>query len=159
MKLLLVCLLISVSFGAMGQRIVSKKDNDKAPYLYEGRQLNFLGLGKVVQEHPEAYAAFKKGRSVYYLSTGIGVVGGYIMGWQLGNAINESRDFNTLVFLGGAAIAGVSFIVDGGANRHFRQSVELFNQGRPSLGRMSSVLPRIGVTAHGVGLQLIFGGR
>jgi hypothetical protein len=104
-----------------------KRGSWGAKYEYIGQILSQGEAGeKFKKENPEAYEAFKKGRTANVFSTSMGFVGGALIGWEIGSAVS-SKPINYVRGGVGLGVSIISFVIDASAVKNFKKAAEIFN--------------------------------
>jgi hypothetical protein len=158
MKHLIIFLLLSLSSGLFAQQILSVNDDGKAPYTYAGETLNMRSLGVVLESNPEAYALYKGAKGTSSTANVLAYTGGFLIGNQLARALRkgEGTQFNGMILIAGATLAGTGLAIVGGAKKRLVQGVELYNRDFPPAPASPEVSLNLGATANGMGLVLSF---
>ena len=116
-----------------------KKGTWGAKYEYMSQTLSQGEAGeKFKKENPEAYEAFKKGRTANVFSTSMGFVGGALVGWELGSAIS-SKPINYVRGGVGLGVALISLIIDAGAIKIFKKAADIYNGGKSKTSFINSL--------------------
>lgn len=151
-------LFVLLSPIASAQLIESVRGNGKAPFSYEGETLNLRTLGEVLKADPEAYESYRKAKGAVVPASIISGVGGFLVGWQIGNALADNgRDFNIGPFLGGLGLVSIAVVLSSSSDRKISAAVNQFNAGRqPALDGAVGWQLSAGSTANGYGLSLRF---
>jgi hypothetical protein len=98
-----------------------------AKYVHLGQTLTQGEAGEKFQkENPKAYEAFKKGRTANGFSTVFGIVGGGLVGWEIGSAISGQK-INYARGGGGLGVVVIGLIIDASAVKNFKKAAEIYN--------------------------------
>ncbi len=104
--------------GILFNGITYKKTNDIRNILLKSSNPEVASL-------VESYQSNKSTASV------LAFVGGFGMGWSLGGLIAK-KDFNTGLFVGGAAVAILGIVLDGSANSKLKSAISSYNRNLPN---------------------------
>lgn len=100
-------------------------------FYRNNRRLDIPEVRTYLETNPAAAKEFKKSRSQYTLSMIFGIVGGGLIGWELGRAIGEGKTgdgINWSVMAPGLVLTGFSIAFDIGSKKSAKRSVYLFNK-------------------------------
>lgn len=95
-------------------------------YFRSERRLDIPEVSNYLQSNPEAYKYFKKSRTANTLSVIFGVVGGFFVGWELGNII-QGNPVDWQVMAPGLVLSGVGLAFDIGSKKSAKRSVHIYN--------------------------------
>jgi hypothetical protein len=98
-----------------------------AKYYSSDRKLAPAEVREYMKVNPEAYKMFNKSRTFNAMSLVFGVVGGFMVGYELGGAL-AGRDVNWGIMGPGLALTGVSIGFDIGSKSSGKKAVRIFNE-------------------------------
>ncbi len=156
--LFLTVILIFMSFCSFGQ---NENDSIKIHqslftiYSQNGERVRMSRLLKLTKGNPEANALLKKSQSNNFMGNLLGVVGGFILGYQL-VAITSNRSDGLTSLAVGAGLSVLSIPFSARAQRQSTKAVRLYNN---SLGKTSYYHPaelKLKFIPNGLGLVLKF---
>ena len=146
---------ITVFGFSQSNTMIFKKGSWSSKYIYGASELSLSEAGeKFKSECPEAYSVLKNARVAYGFGNVMSVVGGGMMGWELGNWISKKNVNGTVVGVG-AGIAVISIILDASATKNFKKAADLYNNNK----KTTSILNRFELNlteANSVGLAFNF---
>ena len=111
-------------------------------------------VAELLTVNPEASALFSSGRSGYTLSSIIGAVGGFMVGYTLGTSL-ASGEANWTVGGIGAGLIVVSIPISVNATSNVRKAIVLYNEGLKT-GFLRRPELRLGFTGNGLGFVYRF---
>ena len=104
--LTLAVLFVTTASQAQDQEIEMKVNFWGYKFMKEGERLNWKELEEATTAVENANLLIKKARGQHTTSIIMAVVGGGMIGWNLGQARNEDDPDYTLAYVGGAISAG-----------------------------------------------------
>lgn len=97
--------------------------------FYSGnKKLNASEVREYMKVNPEALKLFNRSRTMNTFSTIVGIVGGFMVGYEIGNSLARGRSVNWGVMGPGLALTGASIIFDIGSKSSGKKSVRLYNE-------------------------------
>jgi hypothetical protein len=121
--------------------------NNKKLTLHEAR--------KIMEPNEEAYKVLRSAQTNDMFAGFLGVVGGVLIGWNLGEAISGKDPNWALSAVGGAAILGSIPLTTAAVNKT-KQAAEIYNAGLKKTTYLRSPELRFCVAANKFGLKLNF---
>ena len=157
--ILLTSFLILIFTGLsliQAQEIIVEKVSGGYKFVHMDKQLKMKDLVSVVSVNPEAAVYAEKAKSGYALSSGIAFVGGFMIGWPIGQAIS-GRDVNWTIAAAGAGLVIIGIPVSSTAVKNAKEAVSIYNN---SLGNddFGYEIPKasIIINSTGVGISVKF---
>ena len=98
-------------------------------YTYQEKPLRRLAdFYPIMREHPDAIIQLNKAKTNNVLGGGFGFVGGFFIGWPIGESIagSSSPTWELAAVGGGLLVVGIVFSANTG--RRLREAVQLYNQ-------------------------------
>jgi hypothetical protein len=99
-----------------------------ARYYSSDRKLAPAEVREYMKANTEAYKLFNKSRTLNTVSVVLGVVGGFMVGYELGASLGGNRDINWGVMGAGLGLTGVSIAFDIGSKSSGKKAVRLYNE-------------------------------
>jgi len=127
----LICALFFIS-SSFSQALLTDSIHIKSSafgtvkYFRSDRRLDIPEVRNYIQSNPEAYKYFKKSRTATTLSIIFGAVGGFFVGWELGNIIRGGY-VDWQVMAPGLVLSGCSLAFDIGSKKSAKRSVYIYN--------------------------------
>lgn len=106
-------------------------------YLRNDQPLKPKQLLNMMLVDPEAYAEMRIAKNNYNAGAVFGFAGGFLIGWEAGNAI-VGREVNGATLAGGAGLILIGAIFNGAYNRHAQKAVSRYNVLFKSIPRKST---------------------
>lgn len=103
-----------------------KKGLGEIKYYQSNNKLTGKQVGNILLSNPDATANWKKSRTNLTFAYIFGIIGGAMVGWELGNAIS-GKDVNGAVIGAGAGLVGVSIVFGINSDRKSKKAISLFN--------------------------------
>jgi len=122
-------------------------------FIQHEERLNFNQLPDVLDENQEAFLLIKKAKTNNIVSSIIGGIGGFMIGWQLGTAIVGGEPNWTLAAVGGGLVV-VSIPIYSKSMGQTLRAVDLYNAGLGTNSRRPKLNLRF--VRHGFGFALDF---
>jgi hypothetical protein len=105
-----------------------KKGLGEIKYYQANNRLTGRQVGDILLSNPDANASWKKSRTNLTFAYIFGIIGGAMVGWELGNAIS-GRDVNGAVIGAGAGLVGLSIVFGINSDRKSKKAISLYNIG------------------------------
>jgi hypothetical protein len=105
---------------------LTRKGLGEIKYYQANNKLTGKQVGNLLLSNPEATATWKKSRTNLTFAYIFGIIGGAMVGWELGNAIS-GKDVNGAVIGAGAGLVGVSIVFGINSDRKSKKAISLFN--------------------------------
>ena len=156
--IILTLLVVSMSFtfGQTASDSISMKKVFGGYQFYQGEQrLNVNQLVNTMKPNNQAYQQIKSAQSIYTLSTIIGGVGGFMVGWPIGTALGGGEPNWTMAGIGAGLIV-VSIPISQSFNKKAKQAVETYNSGLQTNSFWDKNELKLSLTGNGLGLTLNF---
>lgn len=96
-------------------------------YYRNDRRLDIPEVRNYLQTNHAAAKYFKKSRSLNTLGTIFGIIGGFAVGWELGNLIS-GREIDWTVMAPGLVLTGFTIAFDIGSKKAAKRAVYLYNK-------------------------------
>ncbi|MGV8830163.1 MAG: hypothetical protein ACWA6U_17785 [Breznakibacter sp.] len=124
--------------------------------FYQGdKRLNMNQLVKAMESNEQAYNEIKSAQSAYILSSIVGSVGGFMVGWPIGTALGGGEPNWTMAGIGAGLIV-VSIPISHSFNKKAKHAVETYNGGLQTSSFWDKNELRLSLTGNGIGLTLNF---
>ena len=156
MKRTILLMLIPV-FSLTG--FVSFAQNDtitivKKKYLIDGNLQTPKQLLILMQDHPEAFTSMKRAKSNFDGAMALSYIGGFFIGYPLGQAIAGGDPAWAMAGIGaGAVLLAIPLI--NGYHKHAQKAIRLYNKDMLRKKKGDIVL-KFGTTPHGAGILIRF---
>lgn len=95
-------------------------------YELDGKRLPLKTVEQMISIDNEAITAYNRGKKFYYSSMVFAGVGGYLMGYPLGQSLGGEEP-NWAMFGVGAGTVVVALVISTFADKHFENGVVIFN--------------------------------
>lgn len=153
-QLITLAIIILWSFQTFAQSseqtIQIKKTAFGTFFLQNEEKLTLNQLLDVTQHNVEAYDLMKKAKTNANVSTILGAVGGFMIGWPLGTAIAGGEPNWALAGVGaGFAVVSIPFSVQ--YSKQAKQAVSIHND---TVQNVSSLNLKLGLFNKGLGLKI-----
>lgn len=99
-----------------------------AKYYSGNNKLNASQVREYMKVDTQALKLFNRSRTLNTFSTIVGVVGGFMVGYELGSSLGKGRAVNWGVMGPGLALVGASVVLDIGSKGAGKKSVHLYNE-------------------------------
>jgi hypothetical protein len=99
-------------------------------YTYQAKPLTKWGdFYSIMKNTPEAVTQLNKARTNNAIAAGLGAVGGFLVGWPLGQALVRVQKPNWVLAAagGGLVVIGAGFGI--GSGKQLKKGVDIYNQG------------------------------
>jgi len=154
--LTLLAVSMSFTFGQTASDSISMKKVFGGYQFYQGeKRLNMNQLVSMMKPNNQAYQQIKSAQSIYTLSTIIGGVGGFMVGWPIGTALGGGEPNWTMAGIGAGLIV-VSIPISQSFNKKAKQAVETYNSGLQTNSFWDKNELKLSLTGNGLGLTLNF---
>jgi len=154
--LTLLAVSMSFTFGQTASDSISMKKVFGGYQFYQGeKRLNMNQLVSMMKPNNQAYQQIKSAQSTYTLSTIIGGVGGFMVGWPIGTALGGGEPNWTMAGIGAGLIV-VSIPISQSFNKKAKQAVETYNSGLQTNSFWDKNELKLSLTGNGLGLTLNF---
>lgn len=158
-QFLFLFLLLLAGLGFGQNKIQMVKQKSKYYFEVQGKDANRLDSKKslrsiidILNDYPEASTYAQKAKSNYDVGVTLGVIGGGMMGWELGKVIGGG-EISGLVFGAGAVIALLTIPLANGFKKNINSAIDIYNN--KSNESITSSL-NFGLQQSGVGLSFNF---
>ncbi len=147
--------LSSINAQSNNEPIVIEKGFLGHKYYQGGRNINKIGDMKAIVANDEwALKEMKKAGVANGFSLVLSGIGGFAMGWELGNLIFGR--FNPYVFAGGVGVVAIGLGLSVLADSHIKKGATIYNESLGKVPNGDTVQLEFGLTPGGVGLILSF---
>ena len=120
-SLFIVAAVLTVSF-AQAQTALTYYDGN----VIEGTRLSHANVKALMSDNSEALKAYKTGYAFNTTGVVIGIIGGGLVGWEIGTRLDGNKGNNTLLIAGLSSIGvGVGLALIGEVN--VKKSIKLYN--------------------------------
>ena len=157
MKYALTLALIYLIAGvSLAQEIDIQKRGGGYKYYQEGKPLRSIQLKQTLSSDKEAFAIYKSTQSLRVLSGVLGFAGGFIIGREIGNVINNNQ-VEVLSMFAGAAVIGLSLVPARSADKKTKIAVDMYNEGLSFMPtKVTKPQFALGISEFGVGIRVDF---
>ncbi len=147
--LLIVALFISgVATAQTNGKIEMKKDFLGYTFHQDSTELWPTDVLQVMEVNTEAFQEFKKARANHAAATLLGAMGGFMIGWPIGQAI-AGKDSQWGLAVGGTALVLAGYSFDKTFKRHANKAISIYNG-----GTATSYVPRLNWRFTGAEIQM-----
>ncbi len=122
-------------------------------FYQDDERLNFNQLPHIMEDDQGAYYLINKARNNITIASIISGTGGFLIGWQLGNALFGGEPNWTLAAIGGGLIV-ISIPISSKSYKQSLEAVKMYNSGLSTSIRKPVMM--VGMTENGVGIRLKF---
>lgn len=124
--LITLTLLVGSFSFSNAQEISIKKTFGGYKFVQYGKTLKMRELGEIVKSNETSFELIKKGHTGNFIGQVLGSVGGFIIGWQLGNLIsNIATDLNLAGIGAGLIVIGIPISIK--SNKNTNLGLEIYN--------------------------------
>lgn len=159
MKLILPIFLICFSTNLFSQTFtdsITMKKGFGAYQFYQGKQrLKLNQLAYKMKANDQAYQYFRSAESTYAVSSLIGGVGGFMVGWPIGTAIGGGDPSWGMAGIGAALII-VTIPLTQSFNKKAKQAIDTYNGGLRTSSFWDESELKFSMAGDGMGLRLSF---
>lgn len=148
--LFLACLFIITAASAQEIKL------ERGKFYQDGKQLSTFETKKILKANPEAYSAFKAGKTKESLGgLLLGLGGALVVGDLVKGLVSDVQYPSGFTYVGVASIAA-SIPVLSGKNKKIREGIDLYNKGLQSSKDSTELELNIISNANGYGVQISF---
>jgi hypothetical protein len=153
-KLLIVAFFISsVATAQTNGKIEMKKDFFGYSFHQDSTELWPRDVLQVMEVNQEAFQEFKKARANHAASGIFSAIGGFMIGWPIGQAIAGKDDPLWGLAAGGAALVFVGYSFDKTFKRRVNKAISVYNGG---LATSSTLKLNLRITGNGIQMNVKF---
>ncbi len=152
MEKILLIVTFFVSCSAIAQtngKIEMKKDFFGYSFHQDSTELWPRDVLQVMEANPEAFQEFKKARANHAASGIFGAIGGFMIGWPIGQAIAGKDDPLWGLAAGGAALVFVGYSFDKTFKKRAGNALAIHNGGMPT-----GYAPKLNLRFTGTQIQI-----
>jgi len=157
-RTLILCVLVVLSYNVFGQTTsdsINVKTISGGCKIYQGdRQLTLSQLAIAVQANEMAYQLVKKAQSNNTISSILGGIGGFMIGYPLGTALGGGKP-NWTMFGIGAGLVVISIPISNKCVKQVKSSVDIYNEGL-SIKTQPTTEFNLGLTGNGLAITMSF---
>ena len=125
-------------------------------FSYQGQMVtNAKTMKAIVASNEMALKEAKKAGVAEGFTSALASIGGFVMGWELGNVI-RGREFNPYVFGGGLGVAAIGFGLIPVYLKHLTKSATIYNDSIGSTAYGNPIKIDFGLVPGGIGMTLSF---
>lgn len=125
-------------------------------FSYQGQMVtNAKTMKAIVANNELALKEAKKAGVANGFSMALAGIGGFAMGWELGNVIG-GREFNPYVFGGGLGVAAIGLGLIPVYLKHMTKSATIYNEGLGTTAYGNPIKIDLGLVPGGIGMTLSF---
>jgi len=131
-KVTILCLLLFFGFSVCGQNV---SDSISVKTLFGGckifmndQQISLTQVGTIIQSNELAYSQFNKAQSTNTLTSIIGGVGGFLIGYPLGGSL-AGKPMDWKMFGIGTVLAVISIPISNQSVKQLKTAVDTYNGG------------------------------
>lgn len=146
-------IILSVLFCTAQKRIVLKESLNGYRYYQNGKKLKMKQIVSTLQTNKEAFVLITKSKNNKTIENITGVVGGFLMGYTLGESFNKS--LNVELFGIGVAFSGVSIALRSKSKKQKKQAIKIYNENRINKTTYNKKYDLI-FTSNGIGFNYTF---
>ncbi|MBV2246387.1 MAG: hypothetical protein KUL83_04430 [Lentimicrobium sp.] len=155
---IIIALVVSMTY-AFGQSVsdsISARKVFGGYRFYQGDQrLNFYQLENIMKQDELAYQQIVAAKSTNSVSTVIGGIGGFMVGWTIGTAIGGG-DPNWILAGMGAGLIVISIPITNSTIKKTKQAVDTYNAGLQASSLVNKWDFKFSMTGNGIGVILCF---
>lgn len=157
-RTLILCVLVVLSYNVFGQTTsdsIIVKTISGGCKIYQGsKQLTLSQLAIAVQANDMAYQQVKKAQSNNTISSIIGGVGGFMIGYPLGTALGGGKP-NWTMFGIGAGLVVISIPISNKCVKQVKSSVDIYNGGLSAKTQPTTDF-NLGLSGNGLAITMTF---
>jgi len=157
-KRMILCVLVVLSYNVFGQTTSDSLTIQTIPggckVYQENRQLTLSQLAIAVQTNDIAYQQVKKAQSNNTISSILGGIGGFMIGYPLGTALGGGQP-NWTMFGIGAGIAVISIPISIKCVKQVKSSVDIYNGGLRKINQPTTEF-KLGMSGNGMAITMTF---
>ena len=128
----------------------------RGKFMYQGQAVtNTKTMKAIVANNEMALKEVKKASVAEGFSMALTGIGGFAMGWELGNVIG-GRSFNPYVFGGGLGVAAIGFGLIPVYLKHMTKSATIYNDSLGTTTYSNPIKIDLGLVPGGIGMTLSF---
>lgn len=147
---------LSFVFGQeSNMTITMNKERGNYVYYQGSNKLKMKDLTNIIKTNEVAYKEFKSAKTTYVFSQTLGFVGGFMVGWTLGEMIG-GRDPNWTVAGIGVGLATVSFPLFKSYGKKAKNAIDIYNLGLKTTSFWDRKQLNLSMSQNGIGLTLSF---
>jgi hypothetical protein len=157
-KAIILSLLMILSCSVFGQTVsdsISIKTFLGGCKVYQGgQQITLSKLGTILKSNDLAYTQYQKAQPANALSTIIGGVGGFLIGYPLGTVLAGGK-MNWKMFGIGSGLAVISIPIANKCVKQIKSSVDTFN-GALKTNPQPTTAFKMGLSGNGLSIAMTF---
>lgn len=124
-------------------------------YFKNNQPISLKEIQNLVADNDQALKLIKSARANYNTAIGLSYVGGFLIGWELGNMITGSQ-VNNAVLLSGLGLLIISTPFQVKYNSRSKRAVELYNENLTNDPELNKMEMSFYSTGAGLGFRLSF---
>lgn len=148
-----------ITFLAQGQvatDTIQIKYHYGSKFYYQGKLHRPNKLLTIMKSNPEAYQQMKKAIGLRAFGDIIGGVGGFLVGYSLGNSIGPRNELNKSTLIVGGVLSIISLPISLSYNKNSVKAVKMYNEGLRSSPPTDGAMIELGTNQQGLALKLTF---
>jgi len=150
-------LFLLISFGIFGQNLSDTIEINRetgVEFFQYGKKLTPAKLAKITASNAEANNEMKIARRNKAIGEGLGIAGGFLIGWTIGTALVGEEVSWELAGIGACLIV-IRFPFINSYSNHAMKAVGFYNDGLKQTGRKPMEI-QLGLNCNGFGFALTF---
>jgi hypothetical protein len=167
MKRTIGCVAVSILMVLSTSLCFAEDDSEKAPikvekkglaYRYTYREIrlrHFADFSPIMEDYPDALSHLNKAKTNNVVAAGIGFVGGFLVGWPLGETIAGSPNPHWEFAAVGGGLVVVSAFFGAASGKQLREGINVYNESIASTDARSPDI-EVAVTVSGVFVGIRF---
>src|SRR5687767_4050005 len=150
--------LFFITFMAQGQMAtdtIQIRYHYSSKFFYQGKLQRPNQLLKIMETNPGAHKQMKRAISTRTFGDVVGGIGGFMVGYSLGNSLGQNKlNKNTLIT--GGVLVVISLPISLSYNKSSVKAVKMYNEGLRTSTISDGVMLELRTSEDGVGLKLSF---
>jgi hypothetical protein len=116
--------------------IIARKSLFGYSFFQHDKKLNLVQTENILRKVPAAYNEFRSAKNKQFMSTGLSLIGGYLLGYQLGRLASTTKA-NVGFMAIGIGVISAAFVLDKKITQQITNSIDTYNS-----NRRTSFIPR-----------------
>lgn len=158
MNLKIICfaaIFSCIAFFAQGQDTIQIKYNYGTKFYYQGKIQRPNKVLTLLESNPAAYKQMRRAIGSRTFGDILGGVGGFMVGYTLGNSIGRKKlDKRTLIY--GGVLVAISLPLSFSYNKASVKAVRMYNEGLRTLPTVDGAMIELQSNEDGIGLRITF---
>lgn len=153
MKKSMYCVLFLFSCAVV---FAQKIERIKSTYIHNNKVLSLKDFQTIFISNQEATTLFKQAKTNYIVASIFGGVGGFFIGWYIGQAISNKRGAPGIFAIAGLTATGIGIPFYIGFNKNLKKAVAAYNESLDANGgELRQPLPTIAPPVSRLKLQVV----